>query len=649
MPDKKLSQKYGDKIRVFADNIAKIRTEVFDKNDFENTAWNSVFETYKNKQGKTCIGVDFDKLAKVFQSRMDMVSSAALWLAEHTVRGLNKLLVDNKVLQKLDDVSVKIAEKTKKPAANLMKKHSGLVSYLTYYAAASVLIAGAAKISNADNVSDKEQDKQETVLTPQEEHKKFKDFVLNPNATDEEWKKQIDLIQPYVIAHILSTEGFVDSLYYDKGDTTGTPTIAAGFILNDDIHRDFAEKTLGRKLEKGSIVSKEDAKKLTDAWLRRKVYPNMKREFNVEMPVRMFISLVVAAYNAGESIYKEGNSGRPVATAVNAGESIESIVNKYVRAFGKTRGTEWGGLANKYAVCALYMMDRISEEVILNSVSDAPSSIGRYVAAAQNKDAQFDTTRMKTGRLLVYDGYAKTAKPVGVLKYDVDSMLLKVRAGVTRGTKQEPVRNFFCEKDVDMMEQGLLFHNDTGVFMENLERYFVVQQSESEKLKQEGERLFFARDFAGAENKYKQALKKDKNNFIVYVNLSALYHIKGDYQKGLETIRSIINSGRMKQVPNDKKAYMYYISALCREGLGDNAKTNKEKLKHYNLAKENLKLSEQFGGKIHEQAKAGLDEKIKNISVKQVNAFHNSIKQIRQKNAKHDLLLYGIERKIDLT
>ena len=125
--------------------------------------------------------------------------------------------------------------------------------------------------------------------------------------------------------------------------------------------------------------------------------------------------------------------------------------------------------------------------------------------------------------------------------------------------------------------------------------------------------------------------------------------MRGDYQKGLEVVQKLISSEKIKSMPKEMRSYAYYNAALCREGLGNNAKTNKEKLEHYNAAKENLKLSERFGDDTHGQLRSRLDEKIKNLSVRQVTAFHNSIKQIRQKNAKHDLLLYGTERKVDLT
>ena len=155
----------------------------------------------------------------------------------------------------------------------------------------------------------------------------FDNFKINPNVSNEEWEKQINAIQPYVISHLFLTEGYVQKMYYDNG-TSGTKTIGTGFILDDEVHRKFAKKILGRPIVNGLSVSVEEARALADAWTREMIYPKMKKAFNVPMDAKLFITLVVAAYNAGESTYSlKGNTGIPVRDAVNAGKTIEEIIS----------------------------------------------------------------------------------------------------------------------------------------------------------------------------------------------------------------------------------------------------------------------------------------------------------------------------------
>ena len=643
MPDKTVAQKRGNNMRAAAERILQARKNVAGIQVPDTVNWKEIAEISKDVSGKNQINVDWKKFGawskEITQEAAKISGMSALWLAEHIVRGINTVFVDNFIVRNIER-GVKESATTK-----FGKNYSWVTSYFFYLMVVATMMGASGKFV-ADAV---QEDEKENIYKPQDNQKKFEDFVLNPNVSDAEWKKQIDAIQPYVVAHIFSTEGFIESAYYDNGNNRGTLTIGAGFTIKDKVHRDFATKILGRKVGNMASITKVEAKILTDAWLREKIYPNMKNEFKKPMSARVFVGLAVAAYNAGENIYMNGNSGRPVADAVNSGKSEKQIADAYVRAFGKIRGTGWGGMPNKYGVCTLYMQGKVSDNAILNSICEAPYGIEDFVRAAQKEDKKFDPKKMEPGRLLIYDGNAYASKPVGVLDYDVNSMLLQVKNRTTKGTKQVPVHEFFSNTENETMEKGLLFQTPVADFMQEYEQTIVAQQSESEKLNEEGELLFFASKYDDAEKKYKKALEKDDMNYVVYSNLSILYYRQGEYQKGLEVVQKLISSAKIKSMPKDMKSYAYYNAALCREGLGDKAKTNKEKLEHYNAAKENLKLSERFGGGIHEKLGSRLDEKIKSLSVRQVTAFHNSIKQIRQKNAKHDLLLYGTERKINLT
>lgn len=648
MPDKTVAQKGGDNMRAFAERISQTRKSVADIHVPDTVNWKEIAAISKNSTGKNQINIDWKKFGvwtkEIAQRTGKLSGVSALWLAEYIVRGLNALFVDNALIRNMESASKNSA------FTKFGTKYPWLKNYVLYYMMVGTMaVSGGQLAANGFSKDNDNDDKKENIYNPQDNQKKFEDFVLNPNANDAEWKKQIDAIQPYVVAHIFSTEGFIESAYYDNGSNRGTLTIGAGFTIKDELHRNFAAKILGRKVGNMARITKTEAKILTDAWLREMIYPKMRQEFKKPMSARVFVSLAVAAYNAGENIYMNGNSGRPVVDAVNAGKSVEKIADAYVRAFGKIRGTGWGGMPNKYGVCTLYMQGKLSDNTILNSICEAPYGIEDFVRAAQKEDKKFDPEKMVLGRLLIYDGNNHSAKPNDVLKYDVDNMLLSVKNRTTKGTKQVPVRDFFSNTELETMKQGLLFQTPVADFMQEYEQQVIAQLSESEKLNEEGELLFFANKHDQAEKKFMQALEKDDRNYIVYSNLSILYYHKGEYQKGLEVVQKLISSEKIKSMPKEMKSYAYYNAALCREGLGNNAKTNKEKLEHYNAAKENLKLSERFGDDTHGQLRSRLDEKIKNLSVRQVTAFHNSIKQIRQKNAKHDLLLYGTERKVDLT
>lgn len=65
--------------------------------------------------------------------------------------------------------------------------------------------------------------------------------MLDPNADSAQWRQMTDAVHPYVLSHVISSEGFIRQLYDDNGGR-GTLTIGSGFTLNDKVHRDFAKK-----------------------------------------------------------------------------------------------------------------------------------------------------------------------------------------------------------------------------------------------------------------------------------------------------------------------------------------------------------------------------------------------------------------------
>ncbi len=653
MADKTFVQNRGDDVRLFADRIKKLRKAAVGQQVPDTVRWNEIANVSQDKKGDRKLEIDLDKLGvwlkENAQQGKKWTRVSALWVSEYLTRAINKLMVDNGLLRGGEfafEKGAKLSENIKNKegkkigetfVSRIVKNRPWVFSYLMYYLIATTFVAGAVKEPVPEQ--DKEEVKKENVeketdSVPEKEQDKFENFVLNPNASEEEWQKQIDAVQPYVLSHIFSTEGYIKKAYFDVGASSGTLTFGAGFTIADRQHRSFASKILGRKLGNGSEISIQETKILVDAWMREKVYPPMKKAFKKPLPARLFVGLAVAAYNAGESTYTlAGNSGVPVVEAVNAGKSIQEIVDVYVRAYGKQRGTQWGGMPNKYGVCALYMLGHISEKAILESIGEAPYTIEPFVAAVQKQDSSFNKQNMVQGRLLVYDGNAKESKPIGVKYYDnLDGMLTKTKFRKTKGTVQLPVQEYFSTQEVKTMLAGNLFQGKTADFMREFNKNVVIEQSESEKLNEEGEFLFVEGKYADAEKKFKAAIKADKNNYIVYSNLSILYYHMGRFDDGLKIVQSLINSDKMKSVPDEIKSYTYYNAALCREGLGDKAKTKKQKQEHYKLSEQNLKLSEKYSGTEHGMLKQRLKEKMNNLSAKkQVVAFNDGIKKMESK------------------
>lgn len=458
--------------------------------------------------------------------------------------------------------------------------------------------------------------------------KEFKDFIIDPTVDDETWNSMIDAVHPYVLSHIISSEGFIKRVY-DDNFGSGTLTIGSGFALLDKEHRNFAEKILGRRVGNGASITIEENRRLVSAWLYKKIYPKIKESIKVPIDSKLFVILSVAAYNKGSNTYSnKRNTGYPVAEAINKGKSKEDIANTYVRCFGGIKGTGWAGLVNKYAVAALYYLDDVDDITILNSIAEAPYTLEKFLPE-------------NNSRLLIYESNSRNAKAKGVRRIDnIKELLLAEKNRVTKGTRQEPVRNYLTSEQVDLIEKGLV--NVSGATI-NYEDYVEKDKREnkakiaqkSEELNAEGEDLFFEKKYKKAITKFESALEADPKNYIVYSNLSLSYYKIGEYQRGLEVVQRLINSSFIKAMPDDIKGYTYYNAALCRTAIGDNSSDIAEKKFNYNMAQKNLKLAKKFSGLEYSDLSDMLNKKIHSDEFSQalkVKNYDHAIRKLSKTN-----------------
>lgn len=599
------TQKAGDAVRMVADEIKEARknlSKLSPKKHFENAG---------------------------------RVSGAVLlWLMEYTMRIANGVVLDNFVLRATERGF------KNKNEDGFAKRNPAFASHMLYYMIPVLMWMGNEIVDfTMDKIEDFKQKKEEKA---RKQAVSFDNFKINPNVSNEEWEKQINAIQPYVISHLFLTEGYVQKMYYDNG-TSGTKTIGTGFILDDEVHRKFAKKILGRPIVNGLSVSVEEARVLADAWTREMIYPKMKEAFNVPMDAKLFITLVVAAYNAGESTYSlKGNKGIPVRDAVNAGKTIEEIMNVFVRQYGKVRGTQWGGMPNKYSVCALYALGDISDDVILNCMAEAPYEINAILKQDSAYLSVYNPETMNKGDLLVYDGNGGNARPVGVLRIpDIEDVLQRPQYKKTKGTEQLKVRDYLTEQEVNTILAGEIFNGETIDFVAaqkllNSGEYMV---SESDKINEEGEAFFHKEQYEKAIQKFEEALEANPKNYIVYSNISLAYYKMDEPKKGARVIEKFIKSEYFDDAPDVNKAYVYYNLALCYEKIGDSK--SKRKQKFYKEANNAIERAQKYSGNSYNDLKNRINKKLTDDGKKI--AFNSGVQQMHQKNAKKDIFLYGKE------
>ncbi|MBD5388736.1 tetratricopeptide repeat protein [bacterium] len=425
--------------------------------------------------------------------------------------------------------------------------------------------------------------------------KKFAGFCLNP-LDQQAWRADVMGVHPYVLAHIISSEGFIERAYDDNAGN-GTLTLGSGFTIDHAAHRAFAQQILGRRIGNWARIDVDENRVLVSEWLRQVIYPNIQQNLTRPVDGRLFVILAVAAYNKGHNIYAPGNSGYPVIQAINAGKSVDEIANAYVRAFAGPRGTRWPGLINKYGVCALYYKGNISDGAILASVAEAPYRLEKHI-------------RQNRGRLVTYDGSGEDARPNGVIDHKkMDSLLMMVPKHKTKGTLQDTVGTYLNAAQCDAISRGVLAGAD-ACFHDFMPKKTAERLSRSDALNITGEELYFDKKYSAAIKKFQAALDKDPRNYIAYANMVICYCKMGRPERGLAVMQNLMGTGLYTDMPGDMRGAMYYGAALCRVALGDAATRDDVRRTHYTAALENLKLAEKFSGDPHEGIQKAVQAKI---------------------------------------
>lgn len=543
-----------------------------------------------------------------------------LWL-------FTKVGFENSLIEKMDEINEKKQVNNKSTslfsrtvnAIKRNKKNSPTASaFIAYYMVLLSLVIGG------KSMYDKYDDDIQNIIKELRIRKHFdgeiENLMLDPNADEDTWRQYTEAVHPYVVSHIFSSEGVILDSYDDNGGK-GTLTVGAGFTINDDIHRNFAERVLQRPVSRGVFhITKSEARLLTDAWLREKIYPEIKKQFNVPLDYKLFVILSVAAYNKGSNIFAEGNSGKPVCDAINNREKKEEILRKYLRAFGGVKKTQWAGLANKYGVCVLYDEGYVQDSTLLQAIAEAPYALDKPLKKYQKTNYVEGSV---PGRLLLYgkDGRANGL----IIPENIENMLLETKTRKTKGTFQEPVMNYLSEDEVYKILHGYMFVVNQEPVV-HLQSDDVVVNNETEN----------GKDFDSQYNKamglYKQRKYEESisileslcenypNNALVHNDLALMYNKIGEYDKAINHAQIIV----LKLGDKSQYGAAQYNAAVAYEGKGD-----------LNKALLNYKLALSNG---NNAAKGAIKRIKKNMSKqkKKTIAFNAGVLKIKNKQNKHD-------------
>jgi len=567
----------------------------------------------KDKKGKM---LRFTKLAAID------IEWFLFCLMKFGIKDADKIFLNNEYITKWEEKNKDVVFKDtdsrfKQFFKDLKKEHPLAAARLKLwmiYSLFTLATIWGAKITEHDDVDDLKKFLIEKIQEKKDAHEQEKNVVkeidalkIDPNLSDEEWKKQIDLIWPYLYMEIILSEGFIDEAYADVGDSGGYLTIGSGYMIGKanpagDLDRAiikerkrFFKKALGKSYVNGVKISYEENRILIYEYCKTYVWPYMKKSFKTPMDTHLFIELCIGNFNRGSGIYQSGQKGEEIRKAVNSGKSIKQIVNKFDDFH--TSGND--GLLPKYGVAAHRALGNITDEDVLNSLANSVYKLEK---------GDF----WKNGVLIENDTIAQK--------------LMKISsANVYKNGKtyvQRKVREYMTDVEIEKISQGKLFVNSS----ENRKKVQEKEETPAEKLNKQAEDLFADGKYNDALEKFNEAIKLNPKLYIVYSNLSLVYYKLGEYEKGLSVLVNLVNTGLFNDIPSNIKGYMYYNAALCLEKLGDNAEKNENKQKYYNRAVKCIELGERVANTQY----SGFDKRIKRkvSDIKKANKTNENTKKV---------------------
>lgn len=576
---------------------------------------------------------------------------ALLWLMEYMTRGFNKVFVDNSMVRNLEQVAEGSAKKVENSIdentgkkvgetrmTRFVKKHPWVLGYLTYWTMLVASFGGAAAIGNAVLEDDKDAPKKEVVQDKRPglvimdadgaEIDTSKPIELNPQASN--FIDQCVALENITCIPIIYTETYREEPVVQRSENVWTHGFGMTWSPDKDGNmtiRDYADTQANKR--KGLVPHKPKKSanmdvdiEQTQSFLRGHVYPKIQKYMKRPITESEFYAICVAGYQL------EGHID-DICKNLNNAKTPQEIADAFI-----TRNyAKYGGTPKRRWVCGMLASGYITMQDILNA------DVDNFYRADLNtvvRNGHFVTNQQTIDYVLGLSGPGEK-KTSSVVRQTADGRLALQQMGGFTLPKTVPT----IESDADK------------------------QISESMSLLLQARVEYRAGRLEKAAELYEQAIAKDADNMEAYSSLALTYKKLGDKNRSInyyEKCIAVVKKGNVRMNANKSllldravKASSYYNAGQAREEM---AKIYKKKgniseakrnyrlaIKNYETALENAKIGD-LGTTRQQSYQDAIDRVTQQLNSldgtrDKRSAYIQATQEMRKKNARADLLLYG--------
>lgn len=579
-----------------------------------------------------------------------------LWIMEYLTRLLNVVLVDNVALRAMErgigNKKTRVAgqgkgSKVYAGLSNAIKKNPAVASYVVYYAMmVSVLIGGRALVQENDK-DEPDAPKQEVKIEDKKE-----DVATETISTVD----SVDLIESTADLQTISPE---DAQFAKQALAEYWPEIAVGlteletYRASPKRHGSESRETNGLGCtwtytydSAGRLHRKANALGQTKTRDKAGNYEQCKRHLLYEtLPALKQATLNKQNIGAQQAValvmagYQRPADMKEIARRISNAQTVQQLAD----AFSYYPGAEtWReGTLKRRWWCAAYAIGVISAEDFLGLPRDAFSKIninnvyrnGHFLFGAETIEYALNRARMGE-------------------KSSVRKFLSDFDEG----------KNILAQVGAGQAERTSL---DLAVEQQTAQD---VQIEGSMKKLNDADKAFAAGKYQQAVDLYLAAIETDADNMEAYSSLALAYKKLGDenksikyYEKCVQAVKdgnARMNANKALLLDRDVKASSYYNAGLAREEMGKIyqgqgnvalARRNYDlAAKNYKTALENAQMDDLGDARKQTYQKAinRVQQQMQSLPQsggKKKTAFNSGVQQLRQKNAKRDIFLYGKE------
>lgn len=625
---------FGRGVVVAADKMKKIRKNL-KKLDLPNTVHLKSLNNWNKDDAVTWMN-------EVAGQTLKLSGVTVLWMAENLTRVINKTLVDNVVLRKIEQLVEDLAKKSENikdkktgkkrgetDVTRFVKNNPWIMAYFTYWTVLSAGVVGGAAMfdmNSADDTAGIETKQQQKIELVKDEVNKTK--MLDPASTD--FLNQCIALENITCIPIIYTETYRAEPVVQRYENVWTHGFGMTWSRDKNGHmkiRDYADTKANRskglvphKPKKSSGMDQDIAD--SQQFLIDHIYPKIQRFMKRPITENEFYGLCVAGYQLPGHIDE-------ICRNLNNAKTPQQIADAFIT----PNYEKYGGTPKRRWVCGLLAAGYITMQDILNA------DVDNFYRANLN-------TVVRKGHFVTNE---KT------IKYVLD----------LPGPGKKSTRSV-----VGSLQDGRLA---LGQLTGDVESKVVTQQAtEEDNLISESMSLvikagdeYRAGNLEKAAALYEQAIKMDADNMEAYSSLALMYKKLGDKNRSIdyyEKCTRIVKEGNARMNANkylllDRvvKATSYYNAGAAREEMAKiySKQGNKDKaveaykiaLRNYQTALENAEMGEMSNVRkqVYKDAVQRIKEHLNGNRVKNstLRTMNSGVQQMRQKNARADLLLYG--------